>query len=281
MKSARVVSSAMTITSLGPAIESMSTSPKTMLLGQRDEQVAGADDLVDPCRRPFDAVGQRRHRLAPRRRDRPPSRPAHGTSPAGPGCTSRTASAARRRRSARRPPPAPARPSSAPSTDTPPPRRGRRRRRAAAADSAARDSRHAPVRAGHVAMQESPAGTCKIRSRIRRTVSRNAGSAAAWAAASSAADTRSSAAVSCLPSSLAVYSSTAASPRCAHVAADPLDHLHRRQRLAKHLDRLPPPRLADDVPLGRQLRPQRGNLRRGVRVASVDAGNVQRHGGEC
>ena len=57
-----VVASAITTTSLGPAIESISTWPKTYRLGQRDKQIAGADDVVDGGNT-LDAIGQCGHSL--------------------------------------------------------------------------------------------------------------------------------------------------------------------------------------------------------------------------
>ena len=62
VKSAGVDSSAITTTSLGPAIESIVHLAEDVPFGQGHEQIAGSDNLVD---RPdaFDAVGQRRHPL--------------------------------------------------------------------------------------------------------------------------------------------------------------------------------------------------------------------------
>ena len=64
MNSGRVEPSTITTTSLGPAIESMSTVAEDVPLGQGHEQVARPDDLVDP-RDALDAVGQRGHGLGP------------------------------------------------------------------------------------------------------------------------------------------------------------------------------------------------------------------------
>ena len=62
VKSGRAVSSAITTTSLGPAIESMSTSPKTYFLASATNRLPGPT-ILSTARQPFDAVGQRRDGL--------------------------------------------------------------------------------------------------------------------------------------------------------------------------------------------------------------------------
>jgi hypothetical protein len=211
VKSARVVSSAMTITSLGPAIESMSTSPKTCFLASATNR-----DCQDPrfCRR---VPGPQPHKPTPplparRQRDKPPSRRVHDKSPANLGCTTQMPSAAPRRQSAPRPRLARARRSSTPSTDTP------RRRRNANADPpqrqiALREIAAMRGRHGHRLMknrllelqdplpnpphrlQERRIGRRMGRRQFRRRHAQLGRRA------------------SCLPSSFAVYSSTAGSPR--------------------------------------------------------------------
>ena len=130
-----------------------------------------------------------------------------------------------------------------------------------------------PTRAsGEIALpQHAPPGRCDLARRGARWPSEiagcsresgapspeTAGSAAAWAAASSAAETRTVSAVSVRLVELARIVEHRRQPASFHVAANPLDHLLRRQRLAKHLDRPPPPRLAHHVARRAQLLPQR------------------------
>ena len=80
--------------------------------------------------------------------------------------------------------------------------------------------------------------------------------------ASSSAETRIVCGVRSALSSFCEYSRTAASPRAPHVAANPLDDLLGRKRLAKHFDRPPPARLADDVAGGLSLRRRASNAAR-------------------
>ena len=130
-KSASALSSATTTTSLGPATMSMPTSPKTCALGERDVDVAGADDLVDAADG-LGPVGERGDRLGAA----DPVGLGHARRcarrPAPPGSASRR----RRRRDqhdlAHARPPAPGPRSSARWTDR---RRGRRARRRATRSS--------------------------------------------------------------------------------------------------------------------------------------------------
>ena len=62
VNSGRVDSSTITTTSLGPAIESMSTSPKTCRLARATNRLPGPT-ILSTRGMPFDAVGQRGHGL--------------------------------------------------------------------------------------------------------------------------------------------------------------------------------------------------------------------------
>ena len=62
-----------------------------------------------------------------------------------------------------------------------------------------------------------------------------------------------------------------------HLAANPLHHLLRRQRLAKNLNRPPPPRLAHHISRRAQLLPQRSQLHRHVIPTSINSLDLQ-HG---
>ena len=233
-----------------------------VLLGQRDEQIAGADDLVDA------RAGPRRRTPAPpppapRRCDRPRVTPSswHVASkswlyePNGVGgATTAISLDARRLRG----------------DDRHQHRRGIRRRAAGHAHADApqrqvalrRDSRRArsgPSRRG----AGSPAGTAGCASRIRRTVSRNSGSAAACAAASSAGGTRSSAAVSCLAVELGrVLEHRRRARACARRGKSA-----RRPAPASAARQTPRssscgPASLTTSPSGASLRPQRGDLLR-------------------
>ena len=60
-----------------------------------------------------------------------------------------------------------------------------------------------------------------------------------------------------------------------HVAANPLDDLLGRKRLAKNLDRPPPAGFADDVSLRAEPRAQLGHRRADIFPPAIDATDVQ------
>ena len=60
-----------------------------------------------------------------------------------------------------------------------------------------------------------------------------------------------------------------------YVAANPLDHLPRRQRLAENLDRLPLSRLADDIPARAEFFPQFGHRPADIVPAAIDAADIE------
>ena len=60
-----------------------------------------------------------------------------------------------------------------------------------------------------------------------------------------------------------------------HVAADALDHLLRRKRLAKDLDRPLPARFADDVSLRAEPCAQLGHRRADILLPAIDATDIQ------
>jgi len=64
-------------------------------------------------------------------------------------------------------------------------------------------------------------------------------------------------------------------PLLLHVAADPLDDLYGGKRLAEHLDRQLPARLADDVSLWAEPPAEFGHRRADVVPPAVDAEDVQ------
>ena len=64
-----------------------------------------------------------------------------------------------------------------------------------------------------------------------------------------------------------------------HVAADALDDLLGRQRLAEELDRPPAARLGDDLASRAELVAQRRDQARGIIAGTVDRGNCQRFQG--
>ena len=59
-----------------------------------------------------------------------------------------------------------------------------------------------------------------------------------------------------------------------HVAANPLDHLRRRKRLAENLDRFPLSRLADDIPSRAEFFPQFGHRPANIVPAAIDAADI-------
>ena len=60
-----------------------------------------------------------------------------------------------------------------------------------------------------------------------------------------------------------------------HIATNSLDDLLGRQRLAENLEGAPSPSLADDVPLGTELRAQLGHRRADVLPTAANTADVQ------
>ena len=250
-----------------------------LLLGQRDEQVAGADDLVDARR---DARRRRRPAPpppAPRPRGRPRSRPARGTWPAGRwlyepngvgGATTAICSTPAACAGTTVISTVDGYAAAPPGTHTP----TRAQRQVALREVAAVLGLHRDV-AVQDRLLESRECARESAARCRGTPDppprgpRPARRPARAARRPRAACRRAWPCIRAPPSR----------PRCAHVAADPLDDLHGRQRLAEDLDRLlaGPPR-SPRSPSGASLARSAAICSRDCGIGGVDAGDVEGHG---
>ena len=116
-------------------------------------------------------------------------------------------------------------------------------------------------------------------SRMRRTVSRNSGSAPRWASFNSSGETRSVVGIDLGlvdPPRVVEHRPQAVA---LDVGADPLDDFRRGERLTENFDRPRPPGVADHIAAGAERLAQPHDLGPGVGLAAVDAANAEGVGG--